>query len=38
MINRKNGGLRYRYHSAACLVLLLIMGSESIVNFIFGAV
>ena len=38
MKTRKNGALRYRYHSAICLVLLLMMGSESIVNLIFGDV
>jgi len=35
--NRKDGGIRYRYHAAACLALLLMMGSGSIVNLIFGA-
>lgn len=33
---RKDGGIRYRYHAAACLLLALIVSSESIVNLMFG--
>jgi len=34
---RKDGGIRYRYHAAIGLVLFLMMGSESLVNLMFGA-